>query len=111
MSVKKRLFWSHILMFALPLLAYLLCSLLADRLSWMWLLQQRFTSMQDFQRQVQRTELFSRAFTLVGLVGTLLAAYLVSLGSYTLLSPLALEVFLLLWTLPVLLLADWTGRY
>ena len=73
MSVKKRLFWSHILMFALPLLAYLLCSLLADRLSWMWLLQQRFTSMQDFQRQVQRTELFSRAFTLVGLVGTLLA--------------------------------------
>jgi len=50
--------------------------------------------------------------SLVGsVVGTLLAAYLVSLGSYTLLSPLALEAFLLLWTLPVLLLADWTGRY
>jgi len=44
-------------------------------------------------------------------VGTLLAAYLVSLGSYSLLTPLALEMFLLLWTLPVLLLADWAGRY
>ena len=72
MSVKKRLFWSHILMFALPLLAYLLFSLLADRLSWLWLLQQRFVSMQDFQRQVHRTELVSRWFTLAGLVGTLI---------------------------------------
>ncbi len=71
MSVKKRLFWSHILMFALPLVVYLLFSLLADRLSWLWLLQQRFTSMQDFQQQVQRTERFSLWFTLVGLVGTL----------------------------------------
>ena len=71
MSVKKRLFWSPILMFALPLAVYLLFSLLADRLSWMWLLQQRFTSMQDFQQQVQRTERFSLCFTLVGLVGTL----------------------------------------
>ena len=36
---------------------------------------------------------------------------LTSLGAYELLNPLALEVFLLLWTLPVLLMADWTGRY
>lgn len=43
--------------------------------------------------------------------GTLLAFYLTSLGAYELLNPLALEVFLLLWTLPVLLMADWTGRY
>lgn len=43
--------------------------------------------------------------------GTLLAFYLVSLGEYSLLTPLALLVFLLLWVLPVLLLADWTGRY
>jgi len=43
--------------------------------------------------------------------GTLLAAYMASLGAYSLMSPLALEVFLLLWTLPVLLMADWTGRY
>ncbi len=43
--------------------------------------------------------------------GLLLAFYLVSLGQYTLLTPLALEVFLLLWTLPVLLMADWTKRY
>ena len=43
--------------------------------------------------------------------GTLLTFYLTSLGAYELLNPLALEVFLLLWTLPVLLMADWTGRY
>ena len=43
--------------------------------------------------------------------GTLLAAYMASLSAYSLMSPLALEVFLLLWTLPVLLMADWTGRY
>ena len=46
-----------------------------------------------------------------GWAGTLLAFYLTSLGAYELLNPLALEVFLLLWTLPVLLMADWTGRY
>ncbi len=44
-------------------------------------------------------------------MGTLLASYLVSLNAYTLLTPLALEAFLLLWTVPVLLLADWTDRY
>lgn len=43
--------------------------------------------------------------------GTLLTFYLTSLGAYDLLNPLALELFLLLWTLPVLLMADWTGRY
>lgn len=43
--------------------------------------------------------------------GTLLTFYLTSLGAYGLLNPLALEVFLLLWTLPVLLMSDWTGRY
>lgn len=43
--------------------------------------------------------------------GTLLTFYLTSLGAYELLNPLTLEVFLLLWTLPVLLMADWTGRY
>lgn len=43
--------------------------------------------------------------------GTLLTFYLVSLGQYALLTPLALELFLLLWTLPVLLIVDWAGRY
>ncbi len=38
--------------------------------------------------------------------GTLLGAYLVSLGAYELLTPLSLECFLLLWTLPVLLLSQ-----
>ena len=72
MSVKKRLFWSHILMFALPMLTYLLFSLLADRLSWLYLLQQRFSSMEDFQHHVRLTEQFSRWFTLGGLTLTLL---------------------------------------
>ena len=43
--------------------------------------------------------------------GVLLTAYLVSLGKFDLLTPLSLTVFLLLWTLPVLLMSDWTGRY
>ena len=43
--------------------------------------------------------------------GTLLAFYLVFQGAYDLLTPLGLEAFLLLWTLPVLLMTDWTGRY
>ena len=43
--------------------------------------------------------------------GTLLAFYLVGMGAYALMTPLALEVFQLLWALPVLLMADWTGRY
>jgi len=45
------------------------------------------------------------------IIGALLAFYLTFLGAYQLLTPLALEVFLLLWVLPVLLMADWTGRY
>jgi len=43
--------------------------------------------------------------------GLLLSAYLLSLQAFTLLTPMALEVFLLLWVLPVLLMTDWTGRY
>lgn len=43
--------------------------------------------------------------------GTLLTSYLTFQGSYDLLTPLALVVFCLLWTAPVLLMADWTGRY
>lgn len=43
--------------------------------------------------------------------GTLLAFYLVFQRAYDLLTPLGLEAFLLLWTLPVLLMSDWTGRY
>lgn len=54
----------------------------------------------------------SVALSLLGsIVGTLLAFYLMFLGSYALLTPMALVAFLLLWTLPVLLMADWTGRY
>lgn len=42
--------------------------------------------------------------------GTLLVFYLVSLGSYGLLTPLALLVFLLLWTLPLLMMTAWMGH-
>lgn len=52
------------------------------------------------------------ALSVLGSVaGTLLSFYMVFQGAYNLLTPLALLVFLLLWTLPVLLLADWAGRY
>ena len=44
-------------------------------------------------------------------VGLLLTAYLAALGSYELMAPLALEAFLLLWTLPVILIGDLAGRY
>lgn len=40
-----------------------------------------------------------------------LTAYLTFLGCYSLMPPLLLLIFLLLWTLPVFLLNDWVGRY
>ena len=52
------------------------------------------------------------ALSLLGsAAGTLLSFYLVFQGTYQLISPLALLIFLLLWTLPVLIVADWAGRY
>lgn len=51
---------------------------------------------------VRRTAVLS---LLGSVIGTLLAFYLVSQGAYGLMTPLLLEVFLLLWTLPVLILA------
>ena len=59
-------------------------------------------------RAVRRSVIFS---LLGSAAGTLLAFYLVFLRQYALLTPLALELFLLLWTLPVLLMVDWAGRY
>lgn len=54
----------------------------------------------------------STALSLIGsAVGLLLTAYLAALGSYELMAPLALEAFLLLWTLPVILIGDLAGRY
>ena len=54
----------------------------------------------------------STAVSLLGSVlGTLLVFYLAFQGAYALMTPLAVDVFLLLWTLPVLLFTDWTGRY
>ena len=52
------------------------------------------------------------ALSLLGsAAGTLLAFYMAFLGKYSLMPPLTLLAFLLLWVLPVLLLTDWTGRY
>lgn len=59
-------------------------------------------------KAVRRATLFS---LLGSAAGTLLAFYLVFLQQYALLTPLALELFLLLWTLPVLLIVDWARRY
>ncbi len=63
-------------------------------------------------RRMCRAVRRSAVFSLLGsAAGTLLAFYLVFLQQYALLTPLALELFLLLWTLPVLLMVDWAGRY
>ena len=59
-------------------------------------------------RAVRRSTLLSLAGSIAG---TLLVTYLVSLRAYSLLTPLTLEIFLLLWTLPVLLMSDWVCRY
>lgn len=48
---------------------------------------------------------------LSSVAGTLLSFYLVFQEEYSLMPPLSLLVFLLLWTLPVLLTADMAGRY
>lgn len=54
----------------------------------------------------------STAISLLGSVaGLLLGFYLLTKGAYDLLNPLSLLVFLLLWTLPVLLITDWARRY
>ena len=54
----------------------------------------------------------STAVSLLGsILGTLLVFYLVFQAAYLMMTPLAVDAFLLLWTLPVLLLSDWTGRY
>lgn len=54
----------------------------------------------------------SAAVSLLGsVVGTLLVFYLVFQSAYEMIPPLTVDLFLLLWTVPVLLFADWTGRY
>ena len=45
------------------------------------------------------------------MIGTLLVFYLVFLSSYSLLTPLALLVYLLLWIVPALLQTYWSGRF
>jgi len=52
------------------------------------------------------------AISLLGSVaGTLLSFYLTFQGSFSLMTPMTMLVFLLLWTLPTLLLAGWSGRF
>lgn len=63
-------------------------------------------------RRMCRTVRRAAALAIFGSVaGTLLSFYLVFSGAYDLVSPLYLAAFLLLWTLPVLVMSDWCGRY
>ena len=63
-------------------------------------------------RRMVRTIRWNTLISLAGSVaGTLLTAYLASVGGYALMSPLTLEAFLLLWTAPVVLLSDLSARY
>ena len=59
-------------------------------------------------RAVRRASVLSFFSSAAGL---LLSFYLTFSRAYDLIGPLALLVFLLLWTAPVLLMGDWTGRY
>lgn len=59
-------------------------------------------------RSVRRNTVLSLAGSVAG---TLLTAYLAAMGAYGLMSPLALEAFLLLWTVPVVLMSDFAARY
>lgn len=63
-------------------------------------------------RRMCKAVRWATVLALLGSVtGTLLASYLASVQAYELLTPLALESFSLLWTVTVLLMTDWTGRY
>jgi len=63
-------------------------------------------------RRLVRAVRRSTAFAVCGSAsGALLTFYLSFLGNFTLLTPAALLAFLLLWTLPVLLFAGWTGHF
>ena len=59
-------------------------------------------------RCVRRSVVLSLACTVAG---THLTAYLAALGAYHLMPPLTLEAFLLLWTVPVVLMSDFAARY
>ena len=59
-------------------------------------------------RAARRSEILA---IISSVIGTILAFYMVFLGAYSLLTPLSLTLFLLLWTLPVLLISDWASRY
>lgn len=74
MSVKKRLFWSHILMFVLPLVAYWLIATVTDRLTIAFLLRQSYVSLLDFQQQVADAQRTARLLTMLGLVLMLFVA-------------------------------------
>ncbi len=68
MSIKKRLFWSNVLMFALPVAAYLLISFAADKLTISYLLRQSYTSIADFRQQVAQVQQVSRLLTVAVLL-------------------------------------------
>lgn len=63
-------------------------------------------------RRLCRAARWCTTLALLGSVaGTLLAFYLTFLESFDLMAPMTLLIFLLLWTLPVLLLSGWYGRF
>ena len=62
-------------------------------------------------RRLARSSRRCALLSLLGSIsGTLLAFYLSYAGAFTLLTPLSVLAFGLLWLLPVLVLSDWTGR-
>ena len=63
-------------------------------------------------RRLRQGVQWATAVSLLGsAAGMLLAYYLCSVGALSMMPPLTLLVFQLLWVVPVALLADWTARY
>ncbi len=72
MSVKKRLLYSHISLYVLPLLTYLLFSTVADGLGRRYLSSATFYSLADLYQKMRMTQLAVRGTVLLGMVAVLL---------------------------------------
>lgn len=63
------------------------------------------------KRLVTATRLSAAIGVLGSILGTLMAFYLTFIGAYTSISPMNLLMFLLLWTVPTVLISGWVDRY
>ncbi|MDO4568411.1 MAG: HAMP domain-containing sensor histidine kinase [Clostridia bacterium] len=81
MSVKRKLFWSNLLIFALPVTVYLVATYLGDAIVWDYLTRQTFYSLDHFRTAVRDVQQTYRVITVALVVVTfLIANYALSRG-------------------------------